>query len=386
MLAYIEKVDEKMIFANISLDDFAIELRHKKIVCFGAGRALLTFLRGLREFDVASKIAWVVDNDPVKQGTVCHCEGFDVPIVSPRQLKSKNFGNEYLLVITNLDVAPILQQLNNFPELEKTLCYSYRYLVEDNAFRRARSVSLPNSFRIVDRPLIPKVIHYCWFGRNPIPEQYKQWMGSWQRYCPDYEIVQWNEDNYDVAKHPYIRQAYEAGKWAFVSDYARLDIVYTHGGIYLDTDVEVLRNLDDLLYQPGFCGVDYNSLLVSTGLGVGARQGLPVLRELRDQYDTISFRNSDGTLNLTPCPVYQTAKLQQHGLQLSGEFQNIDGLMICPVIVLCGTSGTTGGDYATDRTYLRHHFAGSWTDEERKRKLSVLSKRYSELSSEEELF
>ncbi len=217
-----------MIFANISLDEFAIALRHKKIVCFGAGRALIAFLCGLRELDVASKIAWVVDNDPVKQGTVCRCEGFDVPIVSPSQLKSKNFVDEYLLVITNLDLAPILQQLNNFPELEQAPCYSYIYLVEDNAFRRAQSVSLPNSFRIVDRPLIPKVIHYCWFGRNPIPDKYKEWMESWQRYCPDYEIVEWNEDNYDVAKHPYIWQAYKAGKWAFVSDYARLDIVYSN--------------------------------------------------------------------------------------------------------------------------------------------------------------
>ncbi len=147
-----------------------------------------------------------------------------------------------------------------------------------------------------------------------------------------------------------------------------------------------MRNLDDLLYQPGFCGIDYNTLLVSTGLGVGARQGLPIVRELRDQYDTISFRNSDGMLNLTPCPIYQTAKLQQHGLQLSGELQNIDGLRVYPVIVLCGTSGITGNDYATNRTYLRHHFAGSWTDEDRKRKYSVLRKMYRELTAGEELF
>ena len=124
--------------------------------------------------------------------------------------------------------------------------------------------------------MIPKVIHYCWFGHNPLPERYKEWIKSWKRYCPDYEIVEWNESNYDVTKHPYMRAAYDAKKWGFVSDYARLDIIYENGGIYLDTDVELVKNLDELLYQEGFAGVDSSGRL-STGLGFGARKGLRLI-------------------------------------------------------------------------------------------------------------
>ena len=104
--------------------------------------------------------------------------------------------------------------------------------------------------------MIPKKIHYCWVGGNSKPPLVKKCIQSWKKYCPDYEIIEWNESNYDISKNIYMKQAYEAKKWAFVTDYMRLDIIYEHGGIYLDTDVELIKNIDDLLSNEAFAGIE----------------------------------------------------------------------------------------------------------------------------------
>ena len=103
---------------------------------------------------------------------------------------------------------------------------------------------------------IPKKIHYCWFGRNPLPESAKKCIESWKKYCPEYEIIEWNEDNFDLTENRYAREAYEQKKWAFVSDYARLKIVYEQGGIYMDVDVELIKPLDELTELDGYMGFE----------------------------------------------------------------------------------------------------------------------------------
>ena len=152
---------------------------------------------------------------------------------------------------------------------------------------------------------IKKVISYCWFGHNPLPEKVKICISSWKRMCPDYKIIEWNESNYDINKHPYMRDAYENKKWAFVSDYARLDIIYEHGGIYLDTDVELVRSLDTLLDCGAFLSIDKEDLSVNTGLGFGAEARNPLIKKLLSAYDNACFIKEDGSLNLKACPASQ---------------------------------------------------------------------------------
>ena len=135
---------------------------------------------------------------------------------------------------------------------------------------------------------IPKIIHYCWFGGGAISPENRKCMKSWKKYCPDYKIIEWNEQNFDIGTNRYAQQAYEAKKYAFVSDYARLAVVYEHGGIYLDTDVELVRPLDELLELPGFMGFQNNNE-VATGLGFGARKGNPVVQALLRDYDALGF-------------------------------------------------------------------------------------------------
>ena len=227
---------------------------------------------------------------------------------------------------------------------------------------------IPENLRLFKEPIIPKVIHYCWFGHNPIPDKYKVWMESWHKFCPDYEIKEWNESNYDITKNKYMMQAYENKKWGFVPDYARLDIIYTHGGIYLDTDVEIVASFDELLYQKGFAGFE-SEQFVALGLGFGAVKGLPIIKEMMDYYDNQEFVNEDGSLNLIASPRLQTGILMEHGLQANGEYQIIDGMTIFPEKMFCGKSVLSRMIMLKPYTRSIHYFDASWQDENSKGKI-----------------
>ena len=209
--------------------------------------------------------------------------------------------------------------------------------------------------------MIPKTIHYCWFGRNPKPALVKKCIRSWKEHCPDYKVVEWNEDNFVLNAAPlYVRQAYEAKKWAFVTDYVRLHVIYEYGGIYLDTDVEVIRNLDDLLNNKAYFGFETEQT-VNTGHGFGAEKGSPVLQDLMEVYQNISFLTQGGVFDTLPCPERNTAALQKHGLVPNGSEQVLDGYIhIYPESFFSPKDFRTGEIHCTEDTYTIHHFDSSW--------------------------
>jgi len=214
---------------------------------------------------------------------------------------------------------------------------------------------------------IPKTIHYCWFGGNPLPELVQKRIASWKKFCPDYEIKEWSESNYDITKNNYMKEAFENNQWAFVSDYARLDIVYEHGGIYFDTDVEVVRPLDDLLNLKGFAGVEHEKTLTgeklcNTGLGFGATPKLPIIKEFRDNYEHIHFIKEDGSFNQTVCSVFQTSILLKKGLKFDNSIQEIEGLTIFPAEYFAPKEYFSGKINLTKNTYSIHHFDAYWVD------------------------
>lgn len=216
--------------------------------------------------------------------------------------------------------------------------------------------------------MIPKTIHYCWFGHNPKSKLAKKCLRSWKRNCPDYTIIEWNEDNFDISACPlYVRQAYEAKKWAFVSDYARLKIVYEHGGIYLDTDVEVVKSFDPLLENEAYFCLEYGKH-VATGLGFGAARGAKVLEKLMAVYEDIPFFTADGGVDATPCPVRETAVFQQCGLKQDNSMQRIMDSMILPTEYLCPYDGRTGVLTATENTFSIHWYDGSWIPQQEREK------------------
>ncbi len=219
--------------------------------------------------------------------------------------------------------------------------------------------------------MIPKKIHYCWIGGNPLPASAKKCIDSWKKFCPDYEIIEWNETNYDFTKNQYMKDALEAKKWGFVPDYARLDIIYQHGGIYLDTDVEVVKSFDDMLQNKGYAGFE-DKEFVNLGQGFGAEKGNLVIKKLMDSYESLNFKNSDGTLNLVASPILNTEELCNLGLQQTGEMQDImDCFKIYPTDYFCPKSLNDGIIRKTDNTYSIHHFDATWfTEEQQKEKLA----------------
>lgn len=205
---------------------------------------------------------------------------------------------------------------------------------------------------------IPKVIHYCWFGGNPLPKSAEKCIASWRRYCPDYEIRQWDESNFDVSCNAYCAAMTERKKWAFLSDYARLKIVHENGGIYLDTDVELVRSLDALLEKGAYMGFE-NADRVATGLGFAAEAGHPFLRENMAYYEELQ-----GFDQVKACPHITTELLENHGLLKDrSRLQELAGLTIYPEDYLCPKDERTGLTHRTKNTYSIHHFDASWFEE-----------------------
>ncbi|MCI6187324.1 MAG: glycosyl transferase [Spirochaetia bacterium] len=207
--------------------------------------------------------------------------------------------------------------------------------------------------------MIPKKIHYCWFGGNPLPELAMKCIESWKKYLPDYEIIEWNESNYDVHKIPYISEAYEAKKYAFVSDYARFDIMYEHGGIYFDTDVEVIKDMSEIIKRGSFAGIESAGAL-NAGLGFATRQREPILKEILESYKDEKFLNDDGSLNLKTVVTRVSDIFKQHGFTDEVKIQNVAGFTIYPMEYFCPKAIHTFEVNISDNTYTIHHFDGSW--------------------------
>lgn len=220
--------------------------------------------------------------------------------------------------------------------------------------------------------MIPKIIHYCWVGNVPKPQSVLYCIESWKKFCPDYEIREWNESNYDFSKNSYMKQAYEAKKWGFVPDYARLDIIYKYGGIYLDTDVELIKNFDEILNQAAFMGFENTGdgeFFVNCGHGFGAEPHHEIIGAARNLYDHIQFINDDNTYNLLPSPHYTTQVLRKYGLVQENRDQKLSDMMIYASDVLCPKNFRTGEIHKSDRTISIHHFTASWMDEKIKDEL-----------------
>ncbi len=215
---------------------------------------------------------------------------------------------------------------------------------------------------------IPKKIHYCWFGGNPLPKMAVKCINSWKKHCPDYEIIEWNEQNFDVMQNAYCKEAYEAKKWAFVTDYARLAILHEQGGVYFDTDVELLKNIDALLENACFMGIERSLLYteVNTGLGLGAEAGNPLIADMLDDYNGQHFLLPDGTFDITTCTARNTRVLRKHGYCDEDRTQTVAGATIYASEYFSPMEMESGLLKKTKKTYSIHHYGLSWTTEEKR--------------------
>lgn len=203
--------------------------------------------------------------------------------------------------------------------------------------------------------MIPKKIHYCWFGRGEKPKLAQKCIASWRKFMPDYEIIEWNEDNFDVNCNAYTKMCYEEKKYAFLTDYLRLVIIAEQGGIYFDTDVEAVRSFDDLLENPAFAGFE-NDTHIATGLGFGAEPHNPVIQQMLKEYDQLL----DGQHGTIGCPILNTEAMLKFGLMLNGEKQNLGQIIAYPEDYFNPMDSATGVITRTPNTHSIHRYSMSW--------------------------
>lgn len=333
--------------ANCTRDEFVRRCQRNSVICFCAGQKLLELCE---KFHFTDNILYLVDN--YKAGQKLEIEGKIIPVRAVNEIGGE--AQEAALVIASFRYADeILRQLDAMPDMDGLLFFCPFLLTMREEHFAIDALKIP---------IIPKTIHYCWFGGKEMPGWFQENIRSWERCCPDYEIIKWDENNYDISKNRYMKQAYKKKMWAFASDYARIDIINEYGGIYLDTDVEVIRSFDSLLGYKMFCGFQ-NEDEIDFGLGFGSVAHHPVLEDLIQLYEEISFIQDDGTLNMVLCPEYQTRILKQYGLsgdnisQEKEEFIALSTEYFSPFHSL-------GTGWITENTYSVHQWMGTWNEKD----------------------
>jgi len=223
---------------------------------------------------------------------------------------------------------------------------------------------------------IPKIIHFCWFGRGEKPQDVLHYIEGWRRVLPDYKIIEWNEDNFNIKSNRYVTEAYEAKKYAFVSDYARLFALYNHGGIYLDTDVEVFKVFDDLLLNDVVLGFEEKNYVATST--ICASKESPFINEFMKIYHDKSFISPNGEFDLTTNVTKITSLLEQYGLMSNGEYQQVHSTETELITVLDRFKFSPYDylnqiDHSNESSYTVHHFGATWASSTFKYKKAIKS-------------
>lgn len=335
---------------NEGIKKFYDQAKKRTLYVFGASKRIYSHTTIMPSYSLFHVANYIVDNDEKKWGKLY---GDKLPIISPSQMVLRIKKDDIILIMP-VCYENIIKQLDNITELDGIDCYIIDYIhdyldsfVDMDYYEKSKE----------NKYCIPPVLHYCWFGNNNLPLEYKRYIESWKKFCPDYKIIRWDESNYDVTKHTFLKKAYKEKKWAFVSDYARLDIVYNNGGIYLDTDVEVIKNFDELRKFHAFFGFESEEM-VATGLGFGAEKGNVLVKSLLESYDNW------GEQDYITCPVLQSADMRKYGLKGNNTFQIIEygKAAILPTEFLCGMSGYFKTKNISNNTYSIHHYSASWIE------------------------
>jgi len=311
-----------MKIVNTTAEKFPGIYNGKKVICFGAGITGKIICEGFQEEGLLDSIDYFVDNDASKWGTMFKVGTKEFRILAPECLKEEYFENK-IIFITSRFWDQMVEQLRSYKISDKVECFIYIL------FRLHTSTVRKELLPAKQEMMIPKIIHYCWFGGGELPLFVQECIQSWKKFCPDYQIIRWDESNYNYSKFDFTREAYKQKKWAFVSDVARLDVIYQYGGIYLDTDVEIVRSIDEILYQDSFMGFEVSNY-VNTGHGFGGRKDNPLFAENIENYERIAFYNERGEFCYRTTPLVTTEMLVSHGLVLDGSMQKIGETLIYP--------------------------------------------------------
>lgn len=330
---------------------------HSKIVIFGTGVVgSTTTPEILKEYNLLDNIICCIDNDKTRWNTYINMCGKNIEIKSPDILKSLD-GNVTILITISRYIS-VYEQINNMAGTEKHSCYIIPAMCVENF----HNVEKKGIIKTSNQQIIPKKIHYMWLGKKEMPDMLKRCIDSWRKYCPDYEIIRWDESNYDVHKNVFVSQAYDNQRYGFVPDYARIELLYEHGGIYLDTDVELQRNIDDWLYQEAFCSVEKWQVLNFGGCS-GAIKGHKSLKPFLESWRKRELVRYDGTLDSISSGLIDTTIALNQGYVINGKNQTVNGMNIYTYDYFHPYDYMSGKLEMTDDTYSIHQFHGGWLDD-----------------------
>ena len=227
--------------------------------------------------------------------------------------------------------------------------------------------------------MIPKIIHYCWLSGTPLPDDIKTYIEGWKKLMPDYKLIEWNRSRFDINSAPFVKQACEIQKWAFAADYIRVYALYNYGGIYLDSDVEVLKKFDDFLQLTmmlGYENTNINSLEVAVW---GSEKGHPLLKDILDELDKRQFVKADGSLDTKPLPIVVRDLIKNKGYKCIDVKDICDCNKYCneiplfPYYYFSPKSHATNQTMMTDKSYCIHHFKASWLSSQARKRMAFIA-------------
>lgn len=326
----------------------------------------------INQYSLQEYVDCFVDIDRRKQGKKIKIGSRELDIASTDILNETD-GNVVLL-ITNSKFFSVIEFLDTISNLDK----AEAYIIPLMQLYELPLCKAPFIVRRTEKPIIPKIIHYCWFSGKPMPDFLQDCIKTWEEMCPNYRIVCWNEDNYDVEKIPYIKEAYEHQKYGFISDVARLDILYHYGGIYMDTDVTLLRKLDELLYQPAFVGVEKWGN-INTGGCVGAVAGHFMIKEMLEYRCGFHFLLEDGSLNTETNGIYETIPFLEHGMRVDNTMQIVNDVTVYPSSVFHPYDYISEEEKIEEWTISKHHFYGGWMEKKDYEERKITRKKYMQI-------
>lgn len=330
-------------------------IKNKALCVFGGGRSLDSYLE---IFGHTRKISLIVDNNPDIWGERT-INGINVRITGVDGLvafvNEKKIENVCLIIVSPFYAADIVKQLDDIEGLNGIV--TFLLVLMKNIKEYYTEYDFTKGV-----PLIPKKIHYIWFGGKPLPTDYIKNIESWERYNPDYEIIRWDENNYNIDDCIYARQAYESNAWGYISNYARLDIVYKYGGIYLDTDVEVLSNFDCLLQDKVFFCMGSTDR-INNGCGFGSVAKHPIVRDMLKKYKKSEYILADGRKSNQSGHSFLHPVLKDWGFEIRDKYQKIDNAVVYPKEVMSPITIEGMKDFFSNKTLSIHKEAGSWKNE-----------------------
>lgn len=323
--------------------------KKQRVVLYGAGASAQLLLQSAHDMFPEQSMEFIIDGNEQLDGTYCCInDTVRIKVISLDRFCEMQKGKmrQFTFLMTPYYSLLFIPQLDQIRELDGVETYVYSFIAEKNPV-------LDFSLKETAVMRIPKIIHYFWIGDSGMPKGDKKNIETWKRLCPDYEIIEWNESNYDFSKCRYAWEALKNRQYMFATDAPRKDVLYQHGGIYLDTDVELLRPLDDLLYHEAFIGIDDGGQ-VNSGSGLGAVRHHGMMRAMFDLYRDVPFVREDGSLNLYYNTFYETRFLIENGFRIKNQYQRIGSMDCLPREVLMPEGVIGIRDNYTEKTVARH--------------------------------